>query len=179
MLQWNELRITPDGKHLIVDVEVQPLDFYKNVYIKSIEFNTFNKATDYKEYPNSGTIKIKQDSTPKKHVRQVVDIDTLSKGILFVYAVADGTPTEDTPCGAKEPVLLGIVYNKALLHNMSINMLSTMDNCNPSKAFIDYILRTKAFELSLESGDYKTAIGYWESFFDKKPITYINCNCHG
>ena len=32
MLQWNELRSTPDGRYLIIDVEVQNLNFYDNIY---------------------------------------------------------------------------------------------------------------------------------------------------
>ena len=47
MLQWDELRITPDGKFLIVDVEVQNLDYFKDVYLESLQMNVYSKADDF------------------------------------------------------------------------------------------------------------------------------------
>ena len=46
MLQWNELRITPDGRYLIIDVEVQNLNFYDNIYIESLYFVTYKNPSD-------------------------------------------------------------------------------------------------------------------------------------
>ena len=192
MLQWNELRITPDGRYLIIDVEVQHLDYYANVYLESVAFNVFNKSEDYLEYPNDKAINVWKDSTldvyppntesgQVKHIRKFIDLDgtNIQNGLFLVYAVANGEPTEDTPCGAKDRVLVGITYNKGLLYKNSIAALGTMNNCIPSKDLIDYILRTKAFELSLATGDYKAAIDYWNGTF-KKAITHKNhCGCHG
>ena len=36
MVQFNELRITPDNKELIIDVSVKDLDIYTNVYLDYI-----------------------------------------------------------------------------------------------------------------------------------------------
>lgn len=40
MVQFNELRITPDGKNLIIDVSVQDMEYYDNVFIDSIIIDT-------------------------------------------------------------------------------------------------------------------------------------------
>ena len=36
MVQFNELRITPDNRELIIDVSVKDLDIYTNVYLDYI-----------------------------------------------------------------------------------------------------------------------------------------------
>lgn len=181
MLQWNELRITPDGKLLIVDVEVQHLDYYKNVGIESIYINAYKTIEDFKEaIPDDSSILVwTTEDASVTHIRKYIDIDTISDKLLFVYAVANGTPTEDTPCGAKDKLLVGVVYNKAILYHNSITTISTLNDCTPSKDLIDYILNVKAFELSLEVGDYKSAISYWNKTFGKQVITKTKCGCHG
>lgn len=40
MLEFRELRITPDGNHLIIDVAVQEHSYYENVFIDSIIIDT-------------------------------------------------------------------------------------------------------------------------------------------
>ena len=40
MLEFRELNITPDGKHLIIDVAVKEHDYYNNVIIDSIIIDT-------------------------------------------------------------------------------------------------------------------------------------------
>ena len=44
---------------------------------------------------------------------------------------------------------------------------------------IDYILNIKAFNLSLEVGDYQGAIEYWNSLFKSQVKNKTNCSCHG
>ena len=40
MVQFNELRITPDGQKLIIDVSVKDLEYYTNVYLDTIQIDT-------------------------------------------------------------------------------------------------------------------------------------------
>ena len=239
MLQWDELRITPDGKFLIVDVEVQNLDYFKDVYLESLQMNIYSKAEDFvAPMPDSKSIILwkEKESTISyepytqedrnnaklndifwdqdidgvwhefvinstnlidiqngsisaykqieteyhtKRVRKYIDIDSISNNLIFVYAIASGEPTEDTPCGAKEQLLVGLVYNKALLYNSSIKAISTISDCIPNKKLIDQILKVKMFDLSVVVGDYKTAINYWNSIFKKQMAIKVNCGCYG
>lgn len=239
MLSWNELHITTDGKFLIIDVEVQNLDYFKDIYLESLQMNVYSKAEDFiAPMPDSKSIILWEeeesvisyepytqedrnnakigdvfwnqgidgswrtttiDSTNltsiqngsisaykqiiagplSKRVRKYIDIDGISDNLIFVYAIAGGEPTEDTPCGVKEQLLVGVVYNKALLYKNNIKALSTVNNCTPSKELIDYILTTKAFFLSLEVGDYRDAIKYWNNTFKKQITTQTHCGCHG
>lgn len=40
MVTFNELKITPDGQKLIIDVSIKDLPYYKNVYLESISIDT-------------------------------------------------------------------------------------------------------------------------------------------
>ena len=42
MIQFNELRITPDGKKLVIDASVKDLNYYNNVYIDAVIVDTQN-----------------------------------------------------------------------------------------------------------------------------------------
>lgn len=184
MLQFNELRVSPDGKYLFIDVEVQNLDYYENVYIQSLYMNVYSKSNDFVDtMPDDKSILIweepEEDSTVK-HIRKVIDIDTIGDNLFFIYAVAKGEPAEDTPCGGKESILTGITYNKSLLYKKAMSAINTIEDCTPSKELIDFILSTNAFTLSTEVGDYRSAINYWNETVKKQKMTIKNkCGCHG
>ena len=40
MVAFQELRITPDGQKLIIDVSVKDLEYYTNVYLDTIQIDT-------------------------------------------------------------------------------------------------------------------------------------------
>ena len=40
MVNFNELRVSPDRKNLIIDVSIKDLSYYENVYIDSIIIDT-------------------------------------------------------------------------------------------------------------------------------------------
>lgn len=191
MLQWNELRITEDSKHLVIDVQVQNLDYYENVHLQSLYMNVYNKSSDYvAPMPDSKSILLWQYEPPQevteeeehkpKHIRKFIDIDGLSENLFFVYAIADGEATDDTPCGCKNHVLMGVVYNNQALYRNSINAISTTSTCAPNQELIDYILNVKLFEFSLKAGDYRAAIDFWNTTFKNNDKTSKkSCGCHG
>lgn len=198
MLQWDELSITPDGKYLVIDVQVQDSAFYNNIYIESIYMNAYSKSEDFNDgLENAHTIHIWRDyTTPEstytdkykevgeqgqtyRHLRKCVDIDLIKDNLLFITATNNNAFAPDTPCSCKKTMLLGIVYNKQILYKNSISALQTLNGCTPSKELIDHILNIKAFELSLGTGDYKSAIGYWNNIFkNNKVVSHTKCHCH-
>ena len=77
MLQWNELRLTPDGKYLVIDVQVQELDYFKDVYIDNIQFNVYNTPESFiTPVSDSNSIMIWEDTSSKnlRRVREFIDI---------------------------------------------------------------------------------------------------------
>lgn len=55
MIIFNELRITPDGKSLIIDAEVSDLKYFKDVYIESIYIDNQDTFA-YRESPSTNPV---------------------------------------------------------------------------------------------------------------------------
>lgn len=205
MISFNELRITPDGKYLVIDVQVQNLDYYKDVYLDSIHIDTqqtfietgpSNKPIYSYIVPDNEQFIYTQDCGCRviteqnedilvdefgtKHIRQFIDIDSIGNNLFFVWVVTKGNPTEDTPCGMKDAITLGVVYNKLPIYNISMKYINSIEGCDIPREFMDFIFRKKAFEACLEVGNYNQAIKYWNKFFtDIKESQVSNCNCYG
>ena len=177
MLQFNELRISPDNKYLIVDVQVQELPYYDNINIDTIIIDT--QKTYSATGPSNKPLFI-IDGESVKHYRNFIDIDGVADNMFFVYVLTNGTPADNTPCGMSSSSILGVTYNKYPIYQQNIKMLNSIGGCEPSSDMIDYILQQKAFDLSLKTGNYTKAIEYWNIFFDNtEKVVNTNCGCYG
>ena len=77
-------------------------------------------------------------------------------------------------------MILGVTYDKYPQYLKGMNLLTEMGGCEAPSNFIDYILQQKAFDISLNTGNYTRAIEYWNEFFNSKEKTITNkCGCHG
>lgn len=217
MVIINELRITPDGKSLIIDASIENLVYYKDVNIAAVIVDSqetyissgpSNQALFHHSYEKEpyvvGTLddcaSVKSaDSNCKcdgivtaqkygsKHIRLVLTEKelgaSLDSNIFFVYIVTHGTPAINTPCGMDNLFTMGIVYNPRPIYNLGMGYIRELaDNCSMPKNFVDYILRFKAFELSLRTGNYTLAIDYWRKFFKNRTSSISKpkgCGCHG
>lgn len=125
-----------------------------------------------------------EDTTCRKHVRLELPLSTLNiqnTDILFVYAIATGVPSSNTPCGLDNNKILGTVINLKNIYTKAISYLreiECIDNCRLPKGFINFILEFKALELSIKTGNYLQAIKYWKKFFTKVKIN-SKCSCYG
>lgn len=177
MMQFNELRITPDRKHLIIDVQVQEMSYYENVYLDTIIIDT--QKTYSATGPSSKPLMV-IDCNHSKHYREFIDIDSIADNLFFVYVISTGEPSDDTPCGMDSTSILGVTYDKYPMYLQGMKLLGELEGCEPSSNLIDYILTHKAFDLSLLTGNYQKAIDYWSLFFDEKEKTISSkCGCHG
>lgn len=189
MVQFNELRITPDNRELIIDVSVKDLDIYTNVYLDYIMID--NQDTFIEDGPSDNpiytyTIEDAAYSTSSngsiKQCRLTLtnsDVN-LSSDLLFIYVVVKGVPAPSTPCNMDNATTMGVVYN---LHNIFQSFMPYIreveKDCNLPKGFINYILRFKALELAFATGNYTLAVKYWNRFFKDKLIAQPSiCNCH-
>lgn len=216
MLHWNELRITPDNRYLIIDVSVDNDSYYDNIVLDSIIIDTQNtyvqngpssnpiytfKAEDrydltysVPEDCNCNPVLEDEDKSycftyggeQSKHIRLILnhtDLNvSLSNNMFFVYAIATGTPAPDTPCGFDNSQIMGTVVNLYSFYQQTMCYIRELENdCQIPKEFINMILRLKALELSIRTGNYPQAIKYWNKFFlnqnNKVPI--YNCGCNG
>lgn len=111
-----------------------------------------------------------------------LNMDNLDDNIFFVYVICNGVPAPNTPCGMDNQFTMGVAVNMRPIYNMAMQYIKELDSsCSMPKGFIDMILRLKAFELSLKTGNYPTAFKQWDKLFKNKiGITTIKrCGCNG
>lgn len=207
MIQFNELRITPDAKYLIIEAEVKSDRYFDNISISSIVVDKVRDIYDekttifednLKDEDNDGTISDKAVSVEinsKGHVRKVryiIDNNTLSLENKLRNAFISVTieTSEDTPEGpsnipggyANSAVTASVVdlypfYIKTLLN---IKVLDSL--CSNSDELVDCILKFKALELAFKTGNANLAKQYWFKYFDTNSGIYsryfVNKNCY-
>ena len=187
MIEFKELRVTPDGKTLIIDAAVKDLSYYDNVYIDSLTIDTQDTYSESGSSTNPlfhYEVSSVSDEN-KKRIRLELNSSVLGKPItgnmFFVYITVKGTPAADTPCGLDNVTTLGVTADLYPFYKSSINHMKELENeCEPSKNFIDSLLRFKAFELSIRTGHYTQAIKCWNKFFKEVKSNTVNtiCRCH-
>lgn len=193
MIQFNELRIV-DGR-LIIDISVRDLACYTNVYIGSLKLD--NQNTFSLNGPSDGAYDIpaseihwgdEDHKTAHIELTQKTLIDgtsniSLDNDLIFVYAIVsdDSIPAPDTPCGMDREWSVGAAANLTKLYNRGISYIKELANsCEIPAGFADFILKYKAFVLSLRACDFQQAIKFWNKFFGKDTkIVTRGCGCHG
>ena len=120
-----------------------------------------------------------------RHISLIIDEKDLgvplSNTMLFVYVIARGYPSPDTPCGYDNSKTMGVVVNLYPYYQSMMNGVKDInDTCNVPKYFVNNILRLKAIELSIKTQNYTQAIKYWKKFFSSIKIRANKpCNCYG
>lgn len=196
MIQFNTLKITQDGKSLIINASVKNLDYYKDILIGSIIID--NQDTYSASGPSNNPI--------YKHSFAGVDLVTgeeisglkklsltisakelqdnngdLNDDILYIYLVATGTPSADTPCGMDNVNTLGVALNLRPIYNSGMGYIKQVEkSCEIPKEFINFILKYKALDLALKTENYLQANKYWNKFFKNNKVISLNtssCGC--
>lgn len=171
MIQYNELRI--DGDYLYLNVEIEDKLYFNGVTIKGIRIDTpltYGKDTPYHTINVDNQTKVDLD----------IYLPAAKNDLLFITLDLNGNPSPDTPC-SQSINKIGVVYNKKTLNQKGLAFLKELGGtCITPKGFIDFILKVKALDMSIETCNYNEAIKYWE-MLNKTSVTPItnNCGCHG
>lgn len=100
-----------------------------------------------------------------------LNVANLSNNIFFVYVNVKNTPSEDSDITATSESVIGVVFDKSTLYDISMRFLKELScTCNIPKGFIDFILQMKALDISVETGHYIEAIYYWNKFLKYLPV---------
>lgn len=183
MVKFQELRITPDGLKLIIDVSVRDLEYYTNVYLDEILIDT--QDTFIESGPSTKVVYSKIIEGSKKSVRLELGtgdlLPSLNDNLFFVYVKTKGTPSINTPCGMDNIYTLGITLNMCPIYNRIMQSVKDIArDCDIPKNFIDSYLRFKAFEICINTEHYTEAINYYNRFIRGKSIAVTNnCDCYG
>lgn len=210
MIRFNECRITSDGRHLIVDVSVIESEYFNDVFIDSISIDTdktyvddgpsdksvlsltsndierFNDEIDNAVYPDDFyTIQ----SEGSKHLRLVVHKNDprwkvdMNKEMLFVYVHTTGSPKSDAPCDISQTTQMKSVVNMFPLYKKAMEYIHQIESdcCEMPYGFQDMMIKIKAFEVAIKTGNYTRAIKYWNKYLNgiEDNIVKHKCGCHG
>ena len=195
MIQFNELRITPDNKCLIIDASIEDLAPFKKVTIDSIliytqdTFLTTGQSTKARiAYSPDNKVSDVIQSKNGRHVRLELQSPLVSlneNNMYFVYVVADVSNAPESmqaPCSCNKEIILGTVVNLYPVYTSLIGSVRELEqDCASPKTLINQFLRFQSVEAAIRSGNYPLAIKYWNKFFlrEKVQVNYKPCGCHG
>ena len=195
MIQFNTLKITQDGKNLVINASVKNLSYYTNVLIGSITID--NQDTYSASGPSNNPIYrhsfAGMDLTTGEEIaglktisitisaKEFLDNDgDLNDDILYVYLTAVGSPSADTPCGMDNVNTLGVALNLRHIYNSGMAYIKQVEkSCEIPKGFINFILEYRALDLALKTENYIQANKYWNKFFKNNDIISLNTNSCG
>lgn len=198
MIRFNELKI--EDNYIIIDVQIEEEKYFKDMYIDSIVIDTqdtfiangpsskaiytktFNTDTDI----NKEEIVYTQGTDKYNRVRIYIDGKNLNvdihKTMFFVYVIAGGTPTADTPCRWDENKALHTLVDTQVLYNNMIQYVKELNkDCSTPDNFINAILQFNAIDLALKTNQYPLAIDLWKRFYSniESNVVLPNCGCNG
>lgn len=198
MIRFNELKI--EDNYIIIDVQIEEEKYFKDMYIDSIVIDTqdtfiangpsskaiytktFNTDTDI----NKEEIVYTQGTDKYNRVRIYINSKNLNvdihKTMFFVYVIAGGTPSADTPCRWDENKALHTLVDTQVLYNNMIQYVKELNkDCSTPDNFINAILQFNAIDLALKTNQYPLAIDLWKRFYSdiESNVVLPNCGCNG
>lgn len=193
MIQFNTLKISSDGKELIIDAAVKDLEYYNGILIESVAIDNqdtyssngisekplFKYSFSYKD-PSTGKVIPGKKAIHMSLDYKTLEVNDLREQILYVYLTATGTPSADTPCGEDNSTVMGVAVSLNGIYNEGIQYIKEVEKtCEIPKTMIDYICKFKAFELALKTKNFIHANLYWNKFFKKLKSSKISgCGCN-
>ena len=198
MIRFNELKI--ENNYIIIDVQIEEEKYFKDMYIDSIVIDT--QDTFIANGPSSKAIYTKTFNTDidvnkeeiiytqgtDKYNRVRIHIDSknlnvdIHKTMFFVYVIAGGTPSADTPCRWDENKALHTLVDTQVLYNNMIQYVKELNkDCSTPDNFINAILQFNAIDLALKTNQYPLAIDLWKRFYSdiESNVVLPNCGCNG
>lgn len=184
MVTFTELKIS--NGYLNIKAAVKDLSYYTDVYISDLYIDTQDTFVSGGPSGDSSCVKHITYNTSDliKSIDESINIFDkpvdIENDIFFIYVKCTGEPSPYTPCGMDNEVTAGATTNFSKLYRKGLVYLKELsDTCNIPSGFIDFILKFKAFTLSLQTCDFIQAIKFWKKFFVGNSIVSKGCGCHG
>lgn len=168
MVEFRELKITKDSKHLYIDFAVKDGSWYDNVFIGGVMIDKAEYYTTGSPSSHAINIQLDENTNTKRHIFDLSPQDigeTSFNDLYVVYAYTKGLPSLDVPCGKDINMISAAVYNTYPMYQMLMTDVKQMSgNCCIPKQFIDSYLRLRAMETAIETGHYREALWYYNKF---------------
>lgn len=189
MVRFNELRITEDGKCLIVDCEIEQIGLYADMYIDEIRLDYY-KNVDSSGLPTTKSYQMwkYKDGDPKmRGVRvsmedsaiplQDFDINAVGDGLFrdglfYVTVICGGSPKmtvhgTELPCGIDSNIDTQAVIDWKGFYERGMQFVSSMYGCGADKCeipagFEDFILLWNALKTAIAVCDWPLVSKLWD-----------------
>ncbi len=197
MVIFDQLKISDNGKLMMVNFHVNGAEYFKNIYLESLTIMTADQVSETDPLTSTAQYIYKvefEDNLKEYNVAlQPTDFNenftksNFSSDLFFVYVKCKDAPIIGCPpCRLDELTTLGVTFDENLLHQKVLGYTNDLlADCNVPQGFTDFILLWQAFKSAIESEHYIPAIKYWKMLFDI-PVGsggYIgntgNCGCNG
>ena len=191
MIRFNELKVVDCDKSLLINIEVEDMSYYQDVYIDRILVETsdfYNSAG-----PSSHAIPVFVADDTQEIKEFAVEVSELAlnelklegdpnidinRTLFYVYVGIKGTVAPDVPCGMDDIWSIGVTANLKPIYTTSINLLNSYaNNCEMPKELMDYMFRINAFDLALKTCNYTLANKYWTKFFGDRDYLAMTAKC--
>lgn len=198
---FDQLRLSDDGRRLLINAHVNKARYFDGIYIKSVRIMSADRVSEtnpnaptrdwlYRKNFDENTRSIDLVLTANDFMRSwEKDADRIAfkeadmpNTLFFVYVECIGTPSIDTPCRLDELITVGVTFDEKLLYQRVMNYVKNLsDDCKVPVGFIDLILLWNAFKASIETEHFIPAIKFWNMLFGSwnRGNMIKGCGCHG
>ena len=198
MVIFDQLRISDNGKLMLVNFHVNKAEYFKYIFLESLTIMTADQVseTDPLTFSTQYVYRVDFEEGMKEYnvALQPTDFNenftksNFSSDLFFVYVKCKDAPIIGCPpCRLDELTTLGVTFDEAMLHQKVLGYTNELvADCVVPQGFTDFILLWQAFKSAIEAEHYIMAIKYWRMLFEDYGIgsgEYIgnksNCGCHG
>lgn len=202
MVIFNELRISEDKKYLTIDVEIERLGIYSDMYIKSVYLEYYKNAETigvpsskalvvFDKDPNEDGEQAMRFCVSDEDLPDNMGIATFDKGLFFVTVVCDGDLPASAAllaCGTDNTIDTAIVLDWQRVYERGMQYVAKLNsrcfnNCDDVPGFKNFILMWNALMLAVRMCDYGQIGKAWERFlkiYSNRPVTFGaagGCGC--
>ena len=160
MIRFDELRITNDGKYLIVKASID--NSYEDIVCDKLYID--NQDTYILNGPSeSPIVEINLESTRSINLKiDLSNYNIKSNDLLFVYIVLGNTESYDIV----NPYVMKTIVNLYPIYQDIMKCIRETElTCSTPEYFVDKILRLKSIDVCIRTGNYPQAIKYWNKFY--------------
>lgn len=183
MIEFEKLFVIPCNKGIYIRCSVLSESYYNDVYIDKIIID--DKNTFVSSGPSDNPVYTKTVDDNTKSIEISISSNEIlanfENNVFFVYVIAKGTPSADTPCGCDNTTNLGVAADTTEVVRKALNYIGEVNSeCSIPKNLINFILLYRAFQLALKTKAYTTALKYWDKLVGNTSTSKTNgCGCHG
>ena len=183
MIIFNELRIVNERGCLVVDCEVEGVDVYKDMYIKSIYLEYYKNANAasmpsekamlvYENAKDDRTVRAKRVSVSEASLgNSPLGVTTFGGGLFYVVVKCEGdlpASVVNYPCTYDDATKIGAVLDWKTFYERGMQYVASLfGGCNPCpdySGFEHFAVLWEALKMAIATCDWNLVSELWDKF---------------